>query len=167
MVSVFSQTFVIFKSTQNARTFSRHLRSLFTPACRSNQGLDEGEMLHFPADWTKTYASELKFKLVDMSETMARAVLEARVTAAIHLRREHERDCVCVWQRVKHVYLGIRLWQGCCLLPLYVIFMDLTSRCSPGLESVQFGDIRVPPLLFFNDVVHEASTDCRCSLWHV
>lgn len=56
--------------------------------------------------------------------------------------------------------------KAACLLPLYVIFMDLTLKYSRGLENSQFGDIRVPPLLFFNDVVHGASTNCHfwCSL---
>lgn len=39
--------------------------------------------------------------------------------------------------------------KAACLLSLYVIFMDPTSRRSQALEGVQFGDIRVPPLLFF------------------
>lgn len=51
--------------------------------------------------------------------------------------------------------------KAACLLPLYVIFMDLTLKYSRGLENSQFGDIRVPPLLFFNDVVHGASTNCH------
>lgn len=44
--------------------------------------------------------------------------------------------------------------------------MDLTSRLSWGLQSVQFSDIRVPPLFFFNDVIHEALTACQfwCAL---
>lgn len=48
--------------------------------------------------------------------------------------------------------------------PTYVIFMHLTS--GRGMESVQLPDIRVPPLLFSYDVVHEASTDCHrwCAL---
>lgn len=56
--------------------------------------------------------------------------------------------------------------KAACLLPLYVIFMDLTSRRSRGLQSVQFGAIRVPPLLLCDDVDHEVSTDCHfwCAL---
>lgn len=77
------------------------------------------------------------------------------------------RSCVCVFGRESSTFS----WasdsdKAACPLPLYVIFMDLTSRRSHGLERVQFGDIRMPPLLFFNDVVHEASTDCHfwCAL---
>lgn len=49
--------------------------------------------------------------------------------------------------------------KAACLRSLYVIFMDLTSRKSWGPESVQLGDVRLPPLLFFNDVVCEISTN--------
>lgn len=76
-------------------------------------------------------------------------------------------SCVCVFGTESSTFS----WpsdsdKAACLLPLYVIFMDPTSRRSRGLESVQFGDIRVPSLVFFNDVVHEASTDCHfwCAL---
>ncbi len=76
-------------------------------------------------------------------------------------------SCVCVFGIESSTFSWLSdSDKAACLLPLYVIFMDPTSRRSQGLENVQFGDIRVPPLLFFNDVIHKASTDCHfwCAL---
>ncbi|TWW81631.1 hypothetical protein D4764_01G0014460 [Takifugu flavidus] len=40
------------------------------------------------------------------------------------------------------------------------IFMDRISRCSHGVEGVQFGDLRIGSLLFADDVVLLASSAC-------
>lgn len=108
--------------------------------------------------WAK-HAAEQQFKLVDMSKIQIQSgqygvpgsLLQAAVTLC------SSESCVCVFGTESSKFS----WasdsdKAACLLPLYVIFMDLTS--SQGLESVHFGDIRVPSLLFFNDVIHEAST---------
>ncbi|TWW68222.1 hypothetical protein D4764_19G0000200 [Takifugu flavidus] len=43
---------------------------------------------------------------------------------------------------------------GCPLSPiLFIIFMDTISRCSHGVEGIQFGDLRIGSLLFADDVV--------------
>ncbi|KAK3561507.1 hypothetical protein QTP86_006177 [Hemibagrus guttatus] len=50
------------------------------------------------------------------------------------------------------VHVGLQ--QGCPLsLVLFITFMDRISRCSQGLEGVQFGDHRILCLLFADDVV--------------
>ncbi|KAK3511328.1 hypothetical protein QTP70_000378 [Hemibagrus guttatus] len=50
------------------------------------------------------------------------------------------------------VHVGLR--QGCPLSPvLFIVFMDRISRCSQGLEGVQFGDHRISSLIFADDVV--------------
>lgn len=53
--------------------------------------------------------------------------------------------------------------KAACLLSLYVIFMDPTSRRSRALEGVQFGDIRVPPLLFFQWFHPSADSHLWCA----
>ncbi|KAI3352670.1 hypothetical protein L3Q82_020124 [Scortum barcoo] len=65
-----------------------------------------------------------------------------------------------------HSQIVLTLCQGCTLSPiLFVVFMDRISRCSRGEESVQFGDHRISSLLFADDVVLLASSDC--DLLHV
>ncbi len=58
--------------------------------------------------------------------------------------------------------VGVSPCQGCPLNPpiLFVIFMDRISRRSQGEESVWFGDLRIVNLLFADDVVLWASSDC-------
>ena len=63
------------------------------------------------------------------------------------------------------VRVGLR--QGCPLSPiLFIIFMDRISRRSQGVEGVRFGDLRIPSLLFADDVVLLASScqDLQLSL---
>uniref|UniRef100_A0A3P8SLN3 Reverse transcriptase domain-containing protein n=1 Tax=Amphiprion percula TaxID=161767 RepID=A0A3P8SLN3_AMPPE len=63
------------------------------------------------------------------------------------------------------VRVGLR--QGCPLSPiLFIIFMDRISRHSQGVEGVRFGDLRIPSLLFADDVVLLASScqDLQLSL---
>ena len=56
------------------------------------------------------------------------------------------------------VRVGLR--QGCPLSPiLFIIFMDMISRRSQGVEGVRFGDLRIGSLLFADDVVLLASLD--------
>ncbi|KAK3543834.1 hypothetical protein QTP70_030081 [Hemibagrus guttatus] len=50
------------------------------------------------------------------------------------------------------VHVGLQ--QGCPLSPvLFIVFMHRISRHSQGLEGVQFGDHRIPSLIFADDVV--------------
>ncbi|KAK5873269.1 hypothetical protein PBY51_018325 [Eleginops maclovinus] len=57
------------------------------------------------------------------------------------------------------VRVGLR--QGCALSPiLFVIFMDRISRRSRGGRGLQFGGLRIAPLLFADDVVPMASSVC-------
>ncbi|TWW68233.1 hypothetical protein D4764_19G0000310 [Takifugu flavidus] len=53
----------------------------------------------------------------------------------------------------------VGLHQGCPLSPiLFITFMDTISRCSNGVEGVQFSDLRIGSLLFEDDVVLLASS---------
>ncbi|KAK3534950.1 hypothetical protein QTP70_002031 [Hemibagrus guttatus] len=55
------------------------------------------------------------------------------------------------------VHVG--LLQGCPLSPVpFIVFMDRISRCSQGLEGVQFGDHRISSLIPADDVVLLASS---------
>ena len=57
--------------------------------------------------------------------------------------------------------VGVGLRQGCTFSPiLFVIFMDRISRRSRGEEGLQFGVLRISSLLFADDVVLLASSDC-------
>ena len=57
------------------------------------------------------------------------------------------------------VSVGLR--QGCTLSPiLFLIFMDRISRRSRGEEGVQYGGLRIASLLFVDDVVLLASSNC-------
>ncbi len=57
--------------------------------------------------------------------------------------------------------VDIGLHQGCTLSPiLFVMFMDRISMCSRGEESVHFGDLKIMSLLFADDVVLLALSDC-------
>ena len=57
--------------------------------------------------------------------------------------------------------VGVGLRQGCPLSRiLYLIFMDRISRRSRGEESVRVGDLRIASLLFADDVVLLATSDC-------
>ena len=57
--------------------------------------------------------------------------------------------------------MGVGLRQGCALSPiLFVIFMDRISRRSQGGEGLQFGGLRIPSLLFADDVVLMAPSAC-------
>ena len=47
---------------------------------------------------------------------------------------------------------------------LFIIFMDRISRHSQGVEGVRFGDLRIGLLLFVDDVVLLASSDCDLQL---
>ncbi|TWW76600.1 hypothetical protein D4764_13G0012620 [Takifugu flavidus] len=50
------------------------------------------------------------------------------------------------------VRVGLR--QGCTLSPvLFITFMDRISRCSRGVEGVEFGGRKISSLLFADDVV--------------
>ena len=61
------------------------------------------------------------------------------------------------------VRVGLHL--GCPLSPiLFIIFMDRISRHSQGVEGVRFGDLRIGSLLFADDVVLLASSDCDLQL---
>ncbi|KAK3535777.1 hypothetical protein QTP70_021095, partial [Hemibagrus guttatus] len=62
------------------------------------------------------------------------------------------------------VHVGLR--QGCPLSPLlFIVFMDRISRCSQGLEGVQFGDHRISSLLFADDILlAPSSQDLQCAL---
>ncbi|KAK3568587.1 hypothetical protein QTP86_009401 [Hemibagrus guttatus] len=65
------------------------------------------------------------------------------------------------------VHVGLQ--QDCPLSQvLFVVFMDRISRCSQGLEGVQFGDHRISLLLFADDVVLLApsSQDLQRALGH-
>lgn len=58
--------------------------------------------------------------------------------------------------------VGIGLRQGCPFSAiLFVIFIDRLSKCSQGEERVQCGDHRVASLLFADDVVLMASSQCN------
>ena len=62
------------------------------------------------------------------------------------------------------VRVGLR--QGCALSPiLFVIFMDRISRRSQaGVTGLQYGGLRIPSLLFADDVVLMASSACDLQL---
>lgn len=54
--------------------------------------------------------------------------------------------------------MGVILLQGCPLSQiLFVILMDRISRHSQGVESVQYGNLKIVSLLFADDVVLFAS----------
>ncbi|XP_066513109.1 uncharacterized protein [Hoplias malabaricus] len=55
--------------------------------------------------------------------------------------------------------VGVGLHQGCLLSPvLFIIFMDRIYRCSQVAEGVRFGGLRIPCLVFADDVVFLASS---------
>ena len=61
------------------------------------------------------------------------------------------------------VRVGLR--QGCPLSPvLFITFMDRISRRSHAVEGVRFGDLRIPSLLFADDVVLLASSNSDLQL---
>lgn len=61
--------------------------------------------------------------------------------------------------------VGVGLCQGCLLsLILFITFMDRSSRCSQGVEGVQFGGLRIALLLFTDTVVLLASSNCVLQL---
>ena len=71
-------------------------------------------------------------------------------------------SCVRILGTKSNTFLvGVGLCQGCPLSPiLFVIFMDRISRHSRGEESVRFRDLRIASLLFADDMVLLASSDC-------
>ena len=61
--------------------------------------------------------------------------------------------------------VGVGLHQGRPLsVVLFKLLMDKISRCSEAAEGVGFGDLRIPSLLFADDVVLLASSnsDLQC-----
>jgi len=70
------------------------------------------------------------------------------------------KSCVCIPHTESNLFTAyVGPCQGCHLsLILFVIFMDRISRRSRGEEGVWFGNIRVAPLPFADDVVLLASS---------
>ena len=70
----------------------------------------------------------------------------------------------CVWvlgSKLDSFPVGVGLHQGCALsLILFVIFMDRISRRSRGGEGLQFNGLRIPSLLFADDVVLMVPSAC-------
>jgi len=67
------------------------------------------------------------------------------------------RSCFRILCINRHVPVGVGLRQGCPLSPvLFVIFLDRISR----VEQVRFGGLGIASLLFADDVVLLASSDC-------
>uniref|UniRef100_A0A8C6P3P0 Reverse transcriptase domain-containing protein n=1 Tax=Nothobranchius furzeri TaxID=105023 RepID=A0A8C6P3P0_NOTFU len=59
----------------------------------------------------------------------------------------------------------VGLHQGCPLSPiLFITFMDRISRRSQGVEGIRFGGLRIRSLLFADDVVLLASSECDLQL---
>uniref|UniRef100_A0A8C6MJS2 Reverse transcriptase domain-containing protein n=1 Tax=Nothobranchius furzeri TaxID=105023 RepID=A0A8C6MJS2_NOTFU len=59
----------------------------------------------------------------------------------------------------------VGLHQGCPLSPiLFITFMDRISRCSQDVEGIHFGGLRIRSLLFADDLVLLASSECDLQL---
>ncbi|KAK3518362.1 hypothetical protein QTP86_018292, partial [Hemibagrus guttatus] len=74
---------------------------------------------------------------------------------AVRSLYNRSRSLVCIASCKSDLFpVHVGLQQGCPLSPiLFIVFMDRISRCSQGLEGVQFGDHRISSLIFADDVV--------------